>query len=80
MGRELMMPDELMRFKFGEGLFMKTRKYPIKANIVPIFDYNIKINKKPLPSKPKNFQIKCFNLDEFRKRRNSSKEDRIELE
>ena len=80
MGRELMMPDELMRFKFGEGLFMKTRKYPIKANIIPIFDYDIQIKKIPLPNKPKNFKIKCFNLDEFRKQKNHPKDDRIELE
>lgn len=80
MGRELLMPDELMRFKFGEGLFMKTRKYPIKANIIPIYDYGIKIKKLSLPSKAKNFKIKCFNLDEFRKNKISSKDDRIELE
>lgn len=80
MGRELMMPDELMRFKFGEGLFMKTRKYPIKANIIPIFDYNIKIKKISLPSKPKDFKIKCFNLNEFRKQKANSKDDgKIEL-
>ena len=29
MGRELLMPDELMRFKLGDGLFMATRQYPI---------------------------------------------------
>ena len=80
MGRELMMPDELMRFKFGEGLFMKTRKYPIKATIIPIYDYGIKIKKIPLPNKAKNFVIKCFNLDELRKQKNHQKDDRVELE
>lgn len=81
MGRELLMPDELMRFKFGEGLFMKTRKYPVKANVIPIFNYDIKIKKIPLPSKSKDFKIKCFNLDEFRKERAENKAtNKVELE
>lgn len=80
MGRELLMPDELMRFKFGEGLFMKTRKYPIKATIIPIYDYGINIKKIPLPNKAKDFVIRCFNLDEFRKQKSSSKDDgKVEL-
>lgn len=81
MGRELLMPDELMRFKFGEGLFMKTRKYPIKATIIPIYDYSIKIKKVPLPNKEKDFGIKCFNLDEFRLLKSKKAEDdKLELE
>ncbi len=81
MGRELLMPDELMRFKFGEGLFMKTRKYPIKATIIPIYDYDIKIKKVPLPNKAKDFVIKCFNLDEFRLLKSKKTEDdKLELE
>lgn len=81
MGRELLMPDELMRFKFGEGLFMKTRKYPIKATIIPIYDYDIKIKKVPLPSKAKDFVIKCFNLDEFRLiKSKKTEDDKLELE
>lgn len=80
MGRELLMPDELMRFKFGEGLFMKTRKYPIKATIIPIYDYGINIKKIPLPNKAKDFVIRCFNLDEFRKQKSNSKDDgKVEL-
>ncbi len=69
MGRELLMTDELMRFNFGEAIFMKTRKYPIKSNIVPIYDYPIKIGKTNIPYEIKDFKVKCFNLDEFRKQK-----------
>ena len=67
MGRELMMPDELMRFQFGEAIFMGTRMYPIKAKIKPIGDYPIKIEFANLPTKTKEYKIECFDLDEFRK-------------
>ena len=53
-GRELMMPDELMRFKFGESIFMKTRMHPIKAHIVPISEYPIKIKNALFPINLKN--------------------------
>ncbi|MFR5856960.1 MAG: VirD4-like conjugal transfer protein, CD1115 family, partial [Bacilli bacterium] len=79
LGRELLMPDELMRFKFGEALFIKTRKYPIKAKISTIYDYSIKIKTVPLPSKEKNFEIKYFDLDKIRKVRENEK-IKIELE
>lgn len=69
MGRELMMPDELMRFQFGEAIFMGTRMYPIKAKIKPIGEYPLKIKMSNLPSQPKNYKIECFNLDEFRNNR-----------
>lgn len=79
LGRELLMPDELMRFKFGESLFIKARKYPIKTIVIPIYDYPIKINKVSLPVKMANNEIKCFNLDEFRVLK-ASQENRIDLE
>ena len=79
LGRELLMSDELMRFKFGEAIFMKTRKYPVKAKIITIYDYPIKIIKVPLPSKEKNFEIKCFNLDKFRKTKNTVNDNKIDL-
>ena len=79
LGRELLMPDELMRFKFGEAIFMKTRKYPVKAKITTIYDYPIKIKKVPLPSKEKNFEIKYFNLDKFRKTKNTVNDNKIDL-
>lgn len=79
LGRELLMPDELMRFKFGEALFIKARKYPIKTNVIPIYDYPILIKKVSLPSEIKNTEIKCFNLDEFRKLK-ASQENKIDLE
>lgn len=78
LGRELLMPDELMRFKFGEGLFMKTRKYPVKISIVPISDYPIKLKKAFLPNITRDSQIKCFDLDKFRKERINNQ--KIDLE
>ncbi len=38
-GRELLTSDELMKFEFGEGLFMRTRMNPIKSNLPIIDDY-----------------------------------------
>lgn len=67
MGRELMMSDELMRFRFGEAIFMGTRMYPIKAKIKPISEYPIKIKMANLPTKINEYKIECFDLDEFRK-------------
>jgi type IV secretion system protein VirD4 len=68
-GRELLMPDELMRFKFGEGLFLKARMHPIKATYLPIEKYGIKIKKIDLPREKKEYEIACFNLDEYRKKK-----------
>lgn len=79
-GRELMMPDELMRFKFDESIFMKTRMHPIKAHIVPISEYPIKIKKCIVPNKSKKYDIVCFNLDEHRKEQTLNKNTQIELE
>ena len=79
-GRELLMPDELMRFKFGEGLFLKARNLPIKINVIPITQYPIKIKKSKLPSNIKKLEIKCFDLDKFRKEKIFVDEDRLELE
>lgn len=79
-GRELMMPDELMRFKFGESIFMRTRMHPIKAHIVPISEYPIKIKKCIVPKKSKKYDIVCFNLDEYRKEQTLNKNTQIELE
>ena len=68
MARLLLMPDELMRFKFGESIFLKTRMYPIKATSLSIEDYGFKIKYKEVPNKPKNYKIDVFNLDEYRQR------------
>ena len=80
MGRELLMPDELMRFKFGEAIFIGTRMYPIRAKIIPIFEYPFKIKKSLLPNKSKKYNIECFNLDEFRKNKEIKNMNKIELE
>ncbi|MBQ9833611.1 MAG: type IV secretory system conjugative DNA transfer family protein [Bacilli bacterium] len=80
MGRELMMPDELMRFQFGEAIFMGTRMHPIKATIVPISKYPIKYKIVNLPNTPREYQIECFNLDEFRKNKTINNMNKVELE
>jgi len=77
LGRELLMPDELMRFKFGEAIFMGARMYPIKANIIPISKYPLNISIAELPSKSKAYKIECFNLDEYRKNKSN---DLIDIE
>lgn len=79
-GRELLMPDELMRFKFGEAIYMGNRMYPIKATIVPISNYPIKYKITKLPSEIKNYQIKCFDLDEYRKNKVINNLNKVELE
>ena len=80
MGRELMMPDELMRFKFGEAIFIGTRMHPIKATIVPISKYPIKYKLATLSTISREYQIECFNLDEFRKQKIKLQDEKIELE
>lgn len=79
-GRELMMPDELMRFKFGESVFMKTRMHPIKAHTLPITEYPFKIKKCNIPNKSKKYNIICFDLDKYRKEKLLNKNLQIELE
>ena len=76
-GRELMMPDELKKLKFGEAIFMTTRKQPIKAKIMPIREYPIKFQMTNVPNIQKEVAIKCFDLDEFRKAKSINK---LELE
>ena len=76
-GRELMMPDELKKLKFGEAIFMTTRKQPIKAKIMPIREYPIKFQMTNVPNVQKEVAIKCFDLDEFRKAKSINK---LELE
>lgn len=67
LGRDLMMPEELMKLQFGEAIFMKSRTYPIRAKVLPIGDYPIDFKMSKIPSKARKFKIKCFDLDEFRK-------------
>jgi len=80
MGRELIMPDELMRFKFGDGLFLKARMHPIKSKYKPFFEYGIDIKKVELPNKRKEFKIQYFDLDEFRKLKLKGNQDLVDLE
>ena len=76
-----MMPDELMKLKFGEAIFMKSRMHPVKAVVKPIGNYPIKFKMTKLPSKQKIFQISCFNLDEFRKEKTMKAiNSKVELE
>lgn len=80
LGRELLMPDELMRFKFGESIFMKARMHPVKAKVMTIRDYPIKIKMTNVPSKKKTYKVECFNLDEFRKQKIIKNSNKIELD
>ena len=75
MGRELLMPEELTRLKFGEAIFMTTRMYPIKAVIKPITEYPIKIIKVTLPKEIRKYNIKCFDLNDYRKEKIKEKEN-----
>lgn len=79
-GRELLMPDELMKFKFGDAIFVKTRMHPIKANIIPIANYPINYKLVPLPTNSKEYKIDCFSLDEFRKNKVINNMNQVELE
>lgn len=80
-GRELMMADELMRFEFGEALFMKARMHPVKAKVKPIREYPIKFEMSVLPNNKKEIKISCFNLDNFRNKKvKNNKDNKIELE
>ncbi len=78
LGRELLMPDELMRLKFGEAIYISSRMYPIKAKVKTIYDYPIKIKKSVLPTEPKIAKIECFDLNEFRN--NNSQQALVDLE
>ncbi len=79
MGRELLTAEELMRLKFGESIFMKTRMHPIKATIRPIMDYPINYSVSLLPNEKRRDKIKCFDLEKFRNRK-QKKDKRVELE
>lgn len=80
LGRELIMPDELMRFKFGDAIFISTRSFPIKSKIIPISQYPIKYKLSHLPTKAIVNKIECFNLDEFRKNKAITNMNKYELE
>lgn len=72
LGRDLVMSEELMRLKLGEGLFLKTRLYPIKSKLKTIDEYGIKYTKIDLPKEKKEFEIQCFDLNEYRKRKSDN--------
>ena len=81
MGRELLMPDELMRFKLGQGLYIPSRLYPVKSNLLTIDKYGFEIKLSKVPTIPKNYVVDCFNLDEFRKKGLINENDsKLELE
>lgn len=81
MGRELMMADELMRFEFGEAIFMKARMHPVKARVKPIREYPIHFEMTNVPNIKKEIKISCFNLDEYRNKRiKNTTDNKIELE
>ena len=81
LGRELLMPEELIRFQFGEGLFLKTRMFPVKTYLKPIQEYNIKIKKAIIPKKEIVYVPECFDLNKFRERKVIEEMDnRVELQ
>ena len=66
-GRELLTSDELMKFGFGEGLFMRTRMNPIKCYLPMINNYLFyKTDIIEYPSIVYTAKIKLFDLDEIR--------------
>lgn len=77
MARDLLTPDELMRLKFGEAIFIKSRMHPIKSNIKTIYDYPIKIKYSVFPKKNISERIKCFDLNDYK---NKKEDERLELE
>ena len=80
LGRELLMPEELMRFKFGEGLFLKTRMFPVKSKLKIIYKYGFKIKKKSLPKKEIAYVPEYFDLNKFREQKAiESMSNKIEL-
>ena len=72
-GRELLTPYELMKFKLGEGIFMQTRLNPIKSKFLQIDDYPIKIIEKKYIVKQTKYKLKLFDLDKFREQLNIKK-------
>lgn len=67
-GRDLLTPDELMNFKFGEALFLMARMNPVKSNLKQIKDYPIKYKViDNIKVKHKDFyKLEIFDLDTFR--------------
>ncbi|MDD4375530.1 MAG: type IV secretory system conjugative DNA transfer family protein [Clostridia bacterium] len=70
-GRELLTPDELMKFKLGEGIFLQTRLNPIKSKFLQIDDYPITIIEKEYNVRQKINKVKLFNLDKYREKQNA---------
>lgn len=81
LGRDLLSPDELMRLDFGTGLFLKSRSLPIMSIFTPYYKMPIKLETTDLPATNKYKKSECFNLDLYRKRQVSDKEnDLYEIE
>ena len=76
-GRDLLTPDELMNFKFGEALFLIARMDPVKSNLKQIKDYPIKYKiVNDIKVKHKDFyKLEIFDLDTFRIEKELFKED-----
>lgn len=67
MGRDLLTSDELMKFNFGEGLFMKTRMNPIESILPIINDYPIFFKQETtVYPNISNRKIELFDLDSLR--------------
>lgn len=67
-GRDLLTPDELMNFKYGETLFLISRMNPIKSNLKQISEYPIKYKIVDNIEVINNefHKLEVFDLDTFR--------------
>ena len=72
-GRDLLTPDELMKFNLGEGIFIQTRLNPIRSKFVQIDEYPIKIIEKDFVINQEQHEIKLFDLNKFREQYNATK-------
>lgn len=67
-GRELLTADELINFKVGEALILRTRMSPIKTTLKQISDYPIKykVVDKIQVKQDEFHKLELFDLDTFR--------------
>lgn len=73
-----MRPNKLIKLKFDEKIFIKSKIYPVKSVIKLISEYPIHFKFSKIPNKKQEFNISCFNLDKFREKKVHS--NKIELE
>ena len=67
-GRDLLTADELINFKFGEVVILRTRMYPIKSNLKQISEYPIKykVIDEIKINHDEFYKLEVFDLDTYR--------------